>query len=386
MSNELPRLRKESGIFLVEIERIKPNTMQPRRVFDESKLTDLAESIKQYGVLQPLVVIRHEKEVPEGTTVEYELIAGERRWRASALAGLAQVPVVIREEPSEMVKLELALIENLQREDLNPLERAEAFKQLVDDFKLRHHEVGRKIGKSREFVSNTIRLLSLPDEMQEGLRQGLINEGHTRPLLSLIKQKDEQMSLYKEIIYRKMTVREAEQAGREIVKKFSLRSIRQEFEDPETLRLEKHLSDCLGGTRVSVERKGGAKKISLEFWSEEELQNFLSRIGAMGEAGGNDVRGTEESQIPVELNEIVENENNENEAESSVEVNGSGEAGVFEAVVEVLNAETSGQAAEEDIEEIGEEAETTEEIPVEESDEEKQGPPEENSFWRKFSI
>ncbi|MFC1751682.1 ParB/RepB/Spo0J family partition protein [Patescibacteria group bacterium] len=270
--------KRISGVFLVEVSKIKPNTMQPRRVFDDVKLKELSESIRQYGVLQPLVVVRQEREVPNGTFVEYELIAGERRWRASKLAGVNQVPVVIREEPSEKVKLEIALIENLQREDLDPLERAEAFHQLIKEFDMRHHEVGLKVGKSREFVSNTVRLLTLPDEIKEGLRHGLIAEGHTRPLLSLNKNKDEQASLYKEIIYRKMTVREAELLSRRIVKERTLRKIRGEREDPDSQVLEKQLSDVLG-TKVSIERKEGSKKVSIEFYTEDELEGFLYRMG-----------------------------------------------------------------------------------------------------------
>ncbi|MFC1625345.1 ParB/RepB/Spo0J family partition protein [Patescibacteria group bacterium] len=290
---DLTGLRKESGVFWVEVDKIRPNSMQPRRVFDEQRLNELSDSIKQYGVLQPLVVIRHEKEVPTGAVVDYELIAGERRWRASQIAGLGQVPVIIREDPSEKVKLELALIENLQREDLSPMERADAFKQLADEFKMRHHEIGSKVGKSREFVSNTIRLLALPEEIQEGLKNGLISEGHTRPLLSLSNQKDDQMAFYKEIIYRKMTVREAENAGRELSKKSTLRKIKQEFEDPETQVLERQLSDVLG-TRVSVEPRGVGKKISIEFFSEEELKNFLSKVGASQEITMQEPESTEE--------------------------------------------------------------------------------------------
>ncbi|MDO8555171.1 MAG: ParB/RepB/Spo0J family partition protein [bacterium] len=276
--DELPRIRKESGVFWIEADKVKPNSMQPRREFDEEKLKELAESIRQYGVLQPLVVIRKETEVPTGTLVEYELIAGERRLRASKIAGLDQVPVIIRDEPSEKIKLELALIENLQREDLGPFERALAFKQLVDDFKMRHHEVGAKMGKSREFVSNTIRLLSLPPEIQDGLRQGLINEGHTRPLLSLTQQPEDQFALYKEIIYRKISVREAESISRKLVKERVLRKVHQRSnEDPDAKILEDQISGALG-TRVTVERRGTTRRISIDFFSEEELNNFLSRI------------------------------------------------------------------------------------------------------------
>ena len=276
--DELPRIRKESGVFWIEVDKVKPNSMQPRREFDEKKLEELAESVRQYGVLQPLVVIRKETEVPTGTLVEYELIAGERRLRASKIAGLDQVPVIIRDEPSEKIKLERALIENLHREDLGPFERALAFKQLVDDFKMRHHEVGAKMGKSREFVSNTIRLLSLPPEIQDGLRQGLINEGHTRPLLSLTQQPEDQFALYKEIIYRKISVREAESISRKLVKERVLRKVYQRSnEDPDAKILEDQISGALG-TRVTVERRGATRRISIDFFSEEELNNFLSKI------------------------------------------------------------------------------------------------------------
>ena len=278
----------------MEVDKIRPNSMQPRRVFEEVKLKELSQSIRQYGVLQPLVVIREEKETTYGVSVEYEIIAGERRWRASKLAGLYQVPVIIREESSEKVKLELALIENLQREDLSPLDRADAFSQLVNEFKMRHHEVGAKMGKSREYVSNTIRLLSLPEEIQEGLRQGLITEGHTRPLLSLSKQGEEQTSLYKEIIYRKITVREAEEISRKLVRERTMRKIRAERIDPEVQELEQQISDVLK-TRVSVERRGPTKKISIEFFSEDELSSFLSKIGVLG--GG---VATEEAPTLVE--------------------------------------------------------------------------------------
>lgn len=298
-NHELPRIRKESGIFWVEVEKIRPNSRQPRRVFEENRLKELSDSIRQYGVLQPLVVIREEKETSYGVSVEYEIIAGERRWRASRMAGLSQVPVIIREEPTEKVKLELALIENLQREDLSPLERASAFKQLVDEFKMRHHEVGMKMGKSREYVSNSLRLLSLPEEIQEGLRQGLITEGHTRPLLSLAKQEEDQTSLYKEIIYRKMTVREAEQISRNLVRERSMRKIKAERMDPEVQELEQQLSDALG-TRVSVERRGPRKKISIEFFSEDELGVFLSKVGLSGQQMSSEILEESSEESPGE--------------------------------------------------------------------------------------
>jgi len=269
--------------------------MQPRREFNEEHLKQLSDSIRQYGVLQPMIVIRHEKDIPTGTVVEYELIAGERRWRASKMAGLMQVPVIIREDPSEQVKLELALIENLQREDLGPIERAEAFAQLIDNFKMRHHEVGAKMGKSRVFVSNSLRLLGLPDEIKDGLRQGLINEGHTRPLLSLKKQKDEQMNLYKDIVMTKMTVRDAEKMAREIVQSYKTPRVKPLQVDPEAEALQQKLSNVLG-TKVSVQKKGPAKKISFEFDSEDQFAAFLAKVGAMNEA----VACSEKEEEPCE--------------------------------------------------------------------------------------
>jgi len=275
MDNEFASLKKENGVFWIEVEKIRSNPFQPRREFDEKKLAGLSESIRQYGVLQPLVVSRKEYETETGVDVEYELIAGERRLMASKMASLRQVPVIIREEPTEQVKLELALIENIQREDLNPVERARAFRQLIDSFKLKHHELGSKIGKSREFVTNTLRILLLPEEIQDGLSKGLITEGHTRPLLMLIKNPDQQTLLYKEIIYKQMTVREAEKFSRSIAVSRSRKA--EALPNPEIRLFEEKLSDALG-TRVSIEKNGEKGKISIEFFSDEELNALLNRI------------------------------------------------------------------------------------------------------------
>jgi ParB family chromosome partitioning protein len=163
------------SIFWIDVDRIKPNPYQPRREFDEAKLKDLAESIRQYGILQPITVTRAEVVRDDGLGVEYELIAGERRLRASKLAGLQQIPAVIRAGADDArAKLELAIIENLQREDLNPVDRAHAFDRLAKEFGFKHGQIGEKVGKSREYVSNTLRLLSLPEEMLQALTEGKI--------------------------------------------------------------------------------------------------------------------------------------------------------------------------------------------------------------------
>jgi len=269
-------LAKLGSVFLIEVDKIKPNSQQPRKEFDEGKLRDLAESIKQYGVLQPLVVTRKETTTDRGIQVDYELIAGERRLRASKLAGLAQVPVVIRRETDEKIKLELAIIENLQREDLNPLDRAEAFKKLIDNFSLKHYEVAARVGKSREYVSNSIRLLALPEEIKNGLVKGELSEGHCRALLMIDDNPDKQMKLYKEIVDRKISVRQAEKASRIIIDEGKEPSEAIGVM-PEIREIEKKLSDTLG-TKVHVELLRDKGKISINFFSGNELNAFINKI------------------------------------------------------------------------------------------------------------
>lgn len=263
------------SIYWVEVDRIKPNPFQPRKSFDDMQLASLAESIRQYGVLQPLTVTRKETERPgEGIYVEYELIAGERRLRASKIAGLALVPVVIRNpEQTDQMKLELAIIENLQREDLNPVDRAKAFKQLVDQFALKHGEIGKRVGKSREYVSNTLRILALSQDMLDALSAGEINEGHTRPLLMLADRPEEQRTLFQEIILKRLNVRDSEQIARRV----ATDRIRKDDLTPEILRYERELSDSLG-TRVRIERGQSGMKVMIECFSVEDLANIRKML------------------------------------------------------------------------------------------------------------
>ncbi|MCE9644062.1 ParB/RepB/Spo0J family partition protein [Candidatus Parcubacteria bacterium] len=268
------------AIFWIEVERIKPNPYQPRRDFDQARLKDLADSIRQYGILQPLVVTRHEIETPEGgLTTEYELIAGERRLRASKLAGLSQVPAIIRtsstatEDPR--LKLELAIIENLQREDLNPVDRARAFERLTKEFGFKHGQIGEKMGKSREYVANTLRILALPDYLLMALGEGKISEGHTRPLLMLSDRPEEQMTLFKEILYKRLTVRETEAIARRIAND-KVRK-KEYIVDPAQLELERKLTESLG-TRVQIERKEKGGKILIDFFSSDDLQTILAGL------------------------------------------------------------------------------------------------------------
>lgn len=272
---------QEDSIFWVEVEKISPNPYQPRHEFNQAKLSSLADSIRQYGVLQPLVVTRVENQKEDGgLTVKYELIAGERRLRASKIAGLSLIPVVIRSsEETDQMKLELAIIENLQREDLNPIDRARAFFKLVDEFEFTHALVGKKVGKSREYVSNSLRLLSLSEELQNALSSGRITEGHTRPLLMLNDRLEEQQTLYKEILLRKLTVREAESIARRIANEKARKKTRAY--NPEIIELEQELTDSLG-TRVQIETREVGGKVVIDFFSNDDLRNLLESLNTKG--------------------------------------------------------------------------------------------------------
>ncbi len=265
-----------NSIFWIDVDKIKPNPYQPRREFDEARLKDLSDSIRQYGILQPLTVSRTEVIKEDGgIAVEYELIAGERRLRASKLAGLREVPVVIRVGDNSMAKLELAIIENLQREDLNAVERARAFMRLAEEFKFTHAQIGAKVGKSREYVSNTLRLLSLPQEVLDALSAGKITEGHTRPIMMLVDRPEEQMVLFKEIMFKKINVRDAEKMARKV----AVDRVRKKeyMPDPEISMMEEKLQETLG-TRVHIEKGAVGGQITIDFFSNEDLQTILDMI------------------------------------------------------------------------------------------------------------
>lgn len=268
---------KYDSVFWVAVERIEPNPYQPRIEFDEERLKALAESIRQYGVLQPLVVTRKEVEKEGGgLQASYELIAGERRLRASKLAGLKEVPVVIRAgEQSDKMKLELAIIENLQREDLNAIDRAKALAQLVESFGMSHAEVGAKVGRSREYVSNSIRLLLLPEQIQHAVVNKDISEGHARALLMLQDKPEERDTLFKEIVLKKTSVRMVEQMARRLAQD----KIRKHDKTPEMMALEKSLTETLG-TRVFIENRQNGGRLLIEFFSPEDLAHITDILAA----------------------------------------------------------------------------------------------------------
>lgn len=257
--------------LLVPIERVVAGRGQPRRNFDDEHIEELAASIREKGILQPLVV------VPNNGS--YELIAGERRLRAAARAGLEKVPVVFRESSSEGEMLELALVENLQREDLGPLERARAYERLIETHGLVQEEIARKIGKSRTAVANTLRLLGLPAPVLEAMDQGLLSEGHGRPLLSL-PTATLQIEMMQAVIRRGLSVRETEQMVRDAVDSAGegpRRPERKEKRAPGPL--ETGLSRALG---TKVRLRGGMKKgrIEIEYYSQEELTRLIDFLSS----------------------------------------------------------------------------------------------------------
>jgi ParB family chromosome partitioning protein len=266
---------KYDSVFWIDVERIIPNPYQPRKEFTEEGLKSLAESIRQYGVLQPLVVSRTEVEKPDGGLESlYELVAGERRLRASKLAGLKQVPVVIRQGDTNLTKLELAIVENLQREDLNAIDRAKALQKLIDEFGISHQETAAKIGKSREYVSNSLRLLSLPEHMQGAIVAKEISEGHARPLLALNSRPEERETLFREIILKRLPVRTAERIARSIAQE-KVRSYHKKTR--EIVELEKSLTETLG-TRVIIETNAEGGRLLIEFFSPDDLQQLVDAL------------------------------------------------------------------------------------------------------------
>ncbi len=300
------------SIFWVEIEKVQPNPFQPRREFEQDKLRDLADSIRQYGILQPLVVTRKEIQKPDGgIATEYELISGERRLRASKLAGLSQVPVLIRSsQETDQLKLELAIIENLQREDLNVVDRAKAFQRLAEEFHFKHIDIAKKVGKSREYVSNTLRILILPEEILNALVEGKISEGHSRPLLMLADRKEEQMVLFKEMLLRKMTVREAELSARRIAVERVRKAER--LPDPELTEMEAKLANTLG-TRVHIEPKEKGGKIVIDFFSNEDLRAILDMVNKQKTPSVVAENTTENTLVDDRSPEEIKKEENEDD-------------------------------------------------------------------------
>lgn len=282
-SNLFPRREPPAGrnipeaVFQLEVEKIVPNPDQPRRNFDESALKELAASIREFGLLQPIVVSKVEHEVPEGTRVEYQLIAGERRLMAAKLLGLELVPAIIRNLTYSREGLELAVIENIQRENLNPIEMARAFARLQDEFRLTQREVASRLGKSREVVANTIRLLDLPQEIREALERGEISESHGRLLLTIDDQ-GLQRRLFQDLLENRMSTRELRHKVRASAPAPRTGRLHEHL-PPELKHVQEELSSALGAPVKIDPGSGSGGKITISFYSEEELRGILERFG-----------------------------------------------------------------------------------------------------------
>lgn len=267
---------------MIDIDKIKPNPYQPRKEFDERELKSLADSIRVYGILQPLLVSKIEKDVPTGRAVEYELIAGERRLRAAKLAHLPRVPVVVRQAISDKQKLEVALIENIQRHDLNPVDEARAFKQLKDEFNISYSEIGRRVSKSQPYIMNTVRILALPMAMQDALVAGQINEGHTRPLLSLKRFPDRQQKLFDAIVNQKFTVRQAEAMGRELLADDAapaqLLGGGRSVIDEDMVQILEQFKNTHGLSRVNANTSGRVARLAITFSSKSDMREWVQKF------------------------------------------------------------------------------------------------------------
>lgn len=262
----------ERGVFFVEISAVAPNERQPRKDFAQKGLAELASSIRQHGILQPLVVEKHEEETRKGLKVQYHLLAGERRLRAAKMAGLKQVPVVIRKASDDRIRLLLSIIENVQREDLNAMERAEAYLRLREDFSLSQEEIGERIGKSRESVANTMRLLQLAQEVQDAIRRSLLSEGHARALLTA--PEEARAGLFVQLQENPMSVREVEAYARRLS---GLPAVPVRVADSGRARDEERLQKALG-VPVRITNRGERGSVAFVFRSRKEFVELLKRL------------------------------------------------------------------------------------------------------------
>ena len=267
---------EKGRILMLKLDLVQPNKEQPRKTFDEEKINELAESIKNYGVLQPLLVQKNDS--------FYEFIAGERRWRAAKAAGLKEVPAVLKEY-SKQEAMEISLIENVQRADLNPIEEALGYRQLIDEFGLTQEEIAVRVAKSRTAITNTMRLLKLDEQIQNMLVQGVITSGHARALLSL---EDTQMQLKaaKEILDKKLSVRETERLVKRLQKEASGEKKEEKKKDETLALIYQDLEDRMKsvmGTKVSIHNKDKNKgRIEIEYYSEAELERIVEMIESIG--------------------------------------------------------------------------------------------------------
>ena len=257
------------AVRYISIHDVKPNTNQPRKTFDEEKIAELAASIRENGIIQPLIVRK------KGKT--YEIVAGERRWRASVKAELKEVPCIVRELDDEQNML-LAIVENMQREDLNPLEEAEGLNQMIASYGLTQEQVSKSVGKSRPYIANSLRLLKLPEDIRELISEGKLSAGHGRALLS-VEDEERQKKITEMILKDGLSVREAERLASEEPAAKRKKSGRKPT-DPDVARVEADLKEALG-TRVSIRKTGKKGKIEIEFFSRDELERLIEMLESL---------------------------------------------------------------------------------------------------------
>ncbi|MBR3184198.1 MAG: ParB/RepB/Spo0J family partition protein [Firmicutes bacterium] len=255
----------------ISIHDVKPNANQPRKIFDEEKIAELAASIKENGIIQPLIVRKKGK--------GYEIVAGERRWRASVKAELKEVPCIVRELDDEQNML-LAIVENMQREDLNPMEEAEGLNQMIAAYGLTQEQVSKSIGKSRPYIANSLRLLKLPEEIRDLISDGSLSAGHGRTLVS-VPDEARQIEIARKILKEGLSVRETEKLAAEKEEPGKKRRGRKP-KDPDVARVEADLKEALG-TRVNIKRTGKKGKIEIEFFSRDELERLIEMLESLGD-------------------------------------------------------------------------------------------------------
>lgn len=276
-SNKNDNRSFNEAIFHIETENIKPNPFQPRRDFDEESLKELAASIREFGILQPLIVSKTEKETEFGTGVEYQLIAGERRWRAAKMLGLERVPAIVKGVARNIDSLEMAIVENLQRENLNPIETARAYAKLQDVFGLTQREIAVRVSKSRETVANSLRLLNLPKKIQDAVADAKINESQGRLLLT-IKEPAAQIAIFNDLLANNLSVRELrDRINKEKPQKADDAKTATGIVDSETIAIEEKLTEILSAP-VKIEKTSNGGKIVISFYSEEELRGMINKF------------------------------------------------------------------------------------------------------------
>jgi len=277
--NKDDKVSPTESIFMIEVEKIRPNPFQPRKEFNNEELEDLASSIRQVGILQPIIVSKIEKDTPTGRDVEYELIAGERRLRAAEMANLPRIPVVVRRSTTSPEKLAISVIENIQRQDLSPVEEARAFERLNKQFGMSYLDIAKQVGKSSPVIANAMRMLRLPEDMQDAINSKKIHMVQSRFLLMLDNDSEKQRKLFQEIIDRNLDTETAYKRAKELQEgegrtKPRVASVRA---DQELNELSEKIKDAIGIHNVNLRRTGRRTRLSIEFPTKGQMVEWVNK-------------------------------------------------------------------------------------------------------------